>query len=305
MTDQKPLPDFAALAPDWRPMDRTTAAAWLASQGAPIEVHDDVAWQRGAGRFWGPALVFDPRDAAARPPKGPSPGYWLPVRPGQANAHVPWTMVDDLPGYGDHRIPEKKVRHRIRRAANLVECVVLDRPDLLLRQGWAIAQQANQRSGQPIPASAEAYGDEVRIRFAGDPQVVLAAVRDGRLLAWMLVQAVGPVVSCTKLFIGDEGFHLDIGVLLYWAALSAGSQLPGVVAAGLGPYYPEKPTLAFTKSRLGGHLVDIPVYAHMVPGLRCYLRRARPVTCIRIGGRHRDEDWGPELRGLPMWGPTG
>lgn len=299
-----PLPRFDHLAQGWQALTGPSVGEWLRDQGTTIAVHDGEAWRKARGRFWIPAHHFQAGPYQARPPRGPSPGHWIAVNPAEANAHIPWTMVDDLESYGDHRISDKKVRHRIRRASEAVDCIALDSPDLLLEQGWRVAQQASRRSRQPIPTTEDAFAEEVRRRFSSDPQLVLAIVCEDRLLAWMLVHAFLPVMSTHLLYIGDEGYQLDIGVLLYWAALTAGSALPGVTAAGLGPYYPEKPSLAFTKSRFGGHLVDIPVHSHLAPGLGRLLRRHRPVTCARLGGRHRDDDWGPELAGLPVWDPA-
>lgn len=299
-TTPKPLPDFTDLHPQWAIGTPETAARLLNTVGQPTLEHHGFFWERHRLRFLTPV---DHLQTHHRKPPPFNAGHWTTCAPEDATTRIAMILVTSLPGYGVDRL-HKDVRHRIRRAAERADCVALTSPDLLIDQGWPLARQSSAHSGQPIPADETSFRRAVLRRFDGDPQLVIAAVQHHTLLAWMTGHAVGSTLRMTELCLGDRARELNLGLLLYWALLNRATTLPGIEVAHLGPWFPERPNLMFTKRRLGARLVDVPARGHIRAPLRQVLARTQPVVFQRWGGAGMSGHRPDELRDLPLWDPT-
>lgn len=278
------LPDFQHLRPGWRSLSGDAAAGWHAQQFGPVVEHDGVMWTYNTYRFYTPLDQVAAAAEEARPPSGPRLGYWVTTTPGAASSWVPAELVVDLPKYAADRLPGKDARYRVRRAARKVECIAVTDPEILLAQGWELEAWAAARSGKPIAASVQDYRRQIVKRFETDPQLIVAAVDGDELLGYMASHAIGTMLRMTEIVVAERGRDLDVGILLYWATLQRATTVPGLRAAHLGPWYPERPNLRYTKSRLGVELMALPVRGHLSAPARPLLRRIRPVKYARLGG---------------------
>ena len=120
-------------------------------------------------------------------------------------------------------------------------------------------------------------------RFAVDPQLVIGAFHDDKLVAYAMSHAVGAWAHFTYLCAPSESMALGASDGLYWWTLKAWSATPGVTGVNLGMKLHERPGITAYKASFGAKPATLPVVGWVRWPLRTYLRTRRPLTASRLG----------------------
>jgi hypothetical protein len=200
-----------------------------------------------------------------------------------SNAWVPFELVPNLSSYSESRLTKNR-RREIRRSLELDEYRFLREPEQLLREGWKVVTSAAAISGQKIARSRRVYRAQIERRFSADPQLVIAGYHRGELGGYLMGHVIGQHATLSELYVASWARRSHLGSGLYWLALSELARVPGIDAAYLGMWFPEKPSLAFFKRSIGARIVDMPTAGDMRAPLAVALKRIRPNTYIRFGG---------------------
>jgi len=253
--------------------------------GRQLRQADGVLWAVSNSRFWVPLMTFDPIPGkGVHWPSHTALGFQAIVsEPERATGWVQYLLVPDLPTYGVARIG--KVRRReIRRAAEHFEFRVLDTPEILMAQGWRTLSEAASRSGQSTPGSEAVYRGQWEAIYNHEPPLVIAALREGVLHAYMVSYAAGGHVSFEQLAMDASARAHKAGAALYWLHLSLWSSVPGVEFASFGRPYPERDSIDFFKKSMGAQIAILPVVGRMRAPVRWFLKRQRPHAYERLVG---------------------
>lgn len=264
------------------------AAARDRELGRTVVEHRGRWWIRLAGGFYQPvALLAELDEAEATRPTPWCWGFRARLRPdaeARVNAAMPAHVLPNLRHHDLSRLA-KSQRRRVRRALDEFEVVALRSPRLLLEQGHAVAMEARERNPDvPLPERA-AFERWARSFFAPRRGLVLAALREGRLLAFNTNYAVGDVLYGDAVYAGREGQRHALAACLYHAAAIVAARRPELRTLVDGWHVRERPSLCEHKAALGLELVRLPTRAWFAPGVETLVRRLRPHGYYRLTGR--------------------
>ena len=273
-------------------LDEPSAAAWYESQGARVREHRGRMWVSaprylggGTPGFWVPVAGVAPLQAReiGRPSPG-ALGYRAVVAEAdQASGAAEWEFVNDLPTFDSHRLARDRVRS-VRRALERLEFRNLaDDPGPLIRSGFALATAAQARVGGHVADNPRLFERRVLDRFAADPQLIVGAFHDDKLVAYAMSHAIGAMAHFTYLCAPKEGMALGASDGLYWCTLKAWSATPGIAGVNLGMKLHERPGITAYKASFGAEPAVLPVIGWVRWPLRPYLRALRPLTASRLG----------------------
>lgn len=235
-------------------------------------------------RFWYPVGRIEalPPEQIGRPALVSS-GYRANVRSrAQGNALIPMTLVEDLPGYGAHRVARNE-RADLRRALRDNQYIRLSDPSVLAEQGWPVAREAAIRHGHWDHRDRRSFERTFTVRLERDSYWVLAGFRDGRLGGWFAAHALGETLYVDEICLGEAGRGWRVGLGLYWLTLRTAAAVPGIRRAWLGAWYPTLPSIVTFKRRFGASTVALPAIARVNPLLREVARRRSQTMYANLG----------------------
>ena len=286
----QPLPEACQ---DVRPVDPMTeeqAAGWLIALGATVDEFRGHFWTvraltHGGRGTWTPINEVQPLPARAIGwPRVDALSYWAVVDdPAAAQSSIGVVTFDDLAHFGADRIHVDR-RRSVRKGMGAFEFQILTSPEILLEQGWDLATQATALSGAVVEADRATFTGNLTKRFDADPQVVVAAIRDGRLAAYLTAHVIDETAICNRIFLHPEFRHAQVGSGLYWVALRHLARTPEIQRATFGLSYPDLPSLELFKYHMGATVIDHPVRSSARPGLAWRWRRTNPYLYMRTGG---------------------
>lgn len=201
-----------------------------------------------------------------------------------ANVATPVHILPELEGYGPERLCRRR-RQEIAKAERNVDLVVLDKPDIVLDQGYALALEAVARNPRNRPAPEAAFATWVEAAFAQPGPVVLGMLQGDRLLGVSFSFAIDGIAYSHQAFIGDFGRSLHLDLLCFHAEALIARQTPGVHTMVNGLHAPENEGLCAFKRRQGLVVAQYPSLTTMHPIAGSVIRYLRPHQFYRLTGR--------------------
>lgn len=201
-----------------------------------------------------------------------------------ANGSVPAHTLPDPQGYDLSRLSQTPRRH-VRQGMRGVDIVALEVPDLVLDQGYEVASAAHARDpGIDLPGP-DAFRRNIESYFSPRRGVILAALRDRRLLGFSMTFAVDRAAYHDMVYVDNEGLANRVPVCLFHAFATMVSRQPALVEVMHGLHVRDDDGLNEFKRRIGLAVSPLPARAWFARGLDQFLRRARPQKYYRFTGR--------------------
>jgi hypothetical protein len=278
---------------DWRtatlPMlAERDLARWMGAGGAKVVEGDGRYWQEVVPGFFQP-LHYLARFAASElvPPTRLCWGMRAVLAEADAaaaNVATPVHVLPDLAGYGPGRLDRRR-RQALAKAERHVEVVVLERPDMVLEQGYPLALEAATRNARNRPPPQANFSAWVKAAFDRPGPIVLAALDGDRLLGFSLSFAIDGVAYGHKAFIGDAGRRHCLDLLCFHVEALIAQRTPGIHTLVNGLHAPENEGLCTFKRRQGLIVAEFPSLTTMHPIAGSVLRYLRPHQFYRLTGR--------------------
>lgn len=277
---------------DWREatfpiMGEADLARWLVAGGATIAERKGRLWQRIVPGFYQP-LHFLARLKAA---EIACPGLWCwghravlsDADVGQANAMLPIYVVPELATYDSRRLDGRR-RNAINKAARTVDLVVLDRPDILLRQGRGIVHEAAARNRRNRSVADRRFSAWIEAGFSQPGPVFLAMLMGGTLVGFSVGFAIEGIAYYHQHFIGDAARSLNLDRFSFHATALMAQRTAGIHTVVNGLHVPESEGLTDFKASQGLVVAGYPSRALIQPWIGQLLRHYRPCQYYRLTG---------------------
>jgi hypothetical protein len=192
--------------------------------------------------------------------------------------------MPDLAGYGPERLDRRR-RQALAKAERSVDLVVLERPGIVLEQGYPLALEAAARNARNRPPPQASFAEWVKAAFDGPGPMVLGALDGGRLLGFSFSFAIDGVAYGHKAFIGDAGRRHCLDLLCFHAEALMAQRTPGIRTLINGLHTPENEGLCDFKRRQGLIVAEYPSLTTMHPVAGSVIRYLRPHQFYRLTGR--------------------
>lgn len=260
-------------------LDERQRAEWHQDRGAGVVEHKGRLWVQLTRGFFQPVhhLARLREDEATRP-------AWSCVSfrarlaeadVAAATGSIPVYLMERVDQYDLTRLSSRR-RQQISHAMRNLNVLALRAPALVLEQGYAIIEQAHARNpGIALPAMA-AFRRYLTLMFDPPRALVLAAVRDDRLLGFTYGFAVDTAVYHDYVYVGDEGLPHNVSLCLFHALATLAARRGSIRELMHGLHTPENPSLTEFKRRVGLAIVQLPARVWFAPGVGPLIRRFRP-----------------------------
>ena len=188
--------------------------------GREVVLHRGRWWVRVVPGFYQPVHLL----ARMRPDEATRPTLrcWglraslAPESAASANGSIPAHVLPDPRSYDAGRLAPSQ-RRKLRKHLPEFDVVALDRPDILLEQGYPIMREAHARNRRvPLPGRRQ-FERWVASYFSPRRGLVLAAFRHGRLLAFNTNSAVDGVAYGDTAYANAEGRRYALTTGLFHA----------------------------------------------------------------------------------------
>jgi hypothetical protein len=272
-------------------------AAWQEELGQRIVEHRGRYWTESGRGFFQPVhlLARLRRNEATRP----NPRCWgfrarLAAEDElHADASIPVHLLPDPQSYSLQRLSKRR-RQSIRSSMRDFDVVVLASPDLLIDQGYRLAEEAhanNPNAGLPAP---EGFRRKVESYFVPGRGLALAAVQHDRLLGFSLIHAIDGVAYDHSGSVGREGLERNVRLCMFHVVASIAQRSPSIGEVMNGFHVREAESLCAFKHDQGCEVVQLPARAWFAPLVEPVLRRMRPHKHYRLAGLERSGPAGTE-----------
>jgi hypothetical protein len=201
-----------------------------------------------------------------------------------ANVATPVHVLPDLAGYGPGRLCRRR-RQEIAKAERNVDLVVLEKPDIVVQQGYALALEAAARNPRNRPVPQAAFKTWVEDAFVAPGPIVLGMLLGNRLLGVSFSFAIDGIAYSHQAFIGCAGRSLHLDLLCFHAEALMAQQTPSIHTMVNGLHAPENEGLCDFKRRQGLVLAQYPSLTTMHPLAGSVIRHLRPHQFYRLTGR--------------------
>jgi hypothetical protein len=265
-------------------------AAWQEELGHRVIEHRGRYWIEVGRGFFQPIhpLARLRRDEATRPTRR---CWGFRARLAQedelhADASIPVHLLPDPQSYGLERLSGKRRRY-IRVSLRDFDIVVLASPDILIDQGYRLAEEAHAHNRNSDLQAPGAFRRKVESNFVPGRGLALAALQHDRLLGFTLVYAVDGVAYEHSGRIGREGLDRNVRLCMFHVVASIAQRSAGVVELMNGFHSREAESLCAFKHNQGCEVVQVPARAWFAPPIEPVLRRMRPHTHYRLAGIDR------------------
>lgn len=269
-------------------LSEAEAAARARELGREVVLHRGRWWMRVVPGFYQPVHLL----ARLRPDEATRPtlkcwGLRASLAPdfaASANGSIPVHVLPDPRGYDIGRLAPSQ-RRKLRKHAAEFDIVALDRPDILLEQGYLIMREAHARNARvPLPERRQFERWAVSY-FSPRRGLVLAALRHDRLLAFNTNSAVDGVAYGDTAYANAEGRRYALTTCLFHAFATVVSRCPSVDTLVDGLYARENHGLCHFKHALGLRVAHLPAQVWFARPAASLLRYARPHAYYRLTGR--------------------
>jgi hypothetical protein len=270
-------------------------AAWHEELGHRVVEHRGRYWSETGRGFFQPVhlLARLRRDEATRPTRR-CWGFRARLAHEDeldANASVPVHLLPDPQSYGLQRLSKRR-RQYIKAALRDFDVVVLASPDILIDQGYRLAEEAHANNQNVVVPSPGGFRRKVESYFVPGRGLALAAVEHDRLLGFSLIHAIDGVAYDHSGSIGREGLERNVPLCLFHAVASIAQRSDGVRELMNGLHSREAESLCAFKQSQGCEVAQLPARAWFAPLVEPALRRMRPHKHYRLAGLGRSSDAG-------------
>lgn len=201
-----------------------------------------------------------------------------------ANVEIPVHLVPNLPGYSLQRLSKRR-RQQVRTALREIDVVAVLAPDILIDQGYELAEEAHAQNAHVRLPSPSGFRRVIEFYLRPGRGLVLAAMRHGRLLGFTLSHGVDGAAYEHLGFIGHEGFKHNVSLALFHVLTLIAQRTPGTGDLANGLHAREQGGLCAFKRSQGLEVVRMPGRAWFAPMAERLLRRLRPHPYYRLTGR--------------------
>ena len=253
------------------------AAEYWADRGKATRLRGGVWWRHRGQGIWSPIDLLTPlaADHVRRPTSTALAAFAL-VSGEDSLGTYQHVAFQDIGSYGPVRVNRDR-RREVRRAMESHEFRLLESPEELIRQGWAMASEAAQSGHLWIPPDRKAYVQHCAELFRGTPAAVIAGFDEGgRLAGYMVSFAVGSNAYLEELFTAEWARRTFVGVGLYWCLASYWARVTGTTTIGLGRTVGGGHGVDRFKVAMGATVLDSPARARIQPLAAAYLTMRRP-----------------------------
>lgn len=253
------------------------AAEYWAARGKATRTRGGVWWRHRGQGIWSPIDLLTPLAAdRVRLPGTTALAAFALVSAEDSLGTYQHIAFQDVGLYGPDRVTRDR-RREVRRAMDSHGFRLLESPEELMRQGWAMASEAAQSGQLWIPPDREAYGHHCAELFRDTPAAVIAAFDEGgRLAGYTVSFSVGPNAYLEELFTADWARRTFVGVGLYWCLASYWACIAGTTTIGLGRTVGGGHGVDRFKVAMGATVVDSPARARIQRLTAAYLKVRRP-----------------------------
>jgi hypothetical protein len=207
----------------------------------------------------------------------------------QADGSLPVHLLTDVAGYREERLPHDARRYLRRLPSTGVRLVWVTDARLMRDQGYEVMMDWRRRVGRMrFAPDRERFIRSMERRLDDGSWLVLAGVRDGRLLGFMTAQVVDDTAYLYESKIATEGLRYRLSSALDHAAILAFQRGGSVSQVSAGLHQPELPGLTAYKLRQGFPVVHIATRVHVAKPVALFLRYRHPMKYYRMTGRMPD-----------------
>jgi hypothetical protein len=270
-----------------RSLSERDLARWRVERGERVVERRGRFWRMSRPAFWEPVhwLARLRGEEAARPAAGL--GFRAVLADADAalaTGAMPVHVLEPVGEWGPHLLSKNR-RHRLRKAARLVEIVELTDGRVLEREGYDVLASSLARTGAGAPPARGAYIRALARDGIGGPATFLGGLQDGRLVAYIGGWAVGPTAYFQRLHIHTDALSTQVGTALVFAFVEACQRGGEIIEVVNGLHSPEDESLTAYKEGIGFPVRRFPALVRLLPGLAPLLRGLRPHTAYRLTGR--------------------
>jgi hypothetical protein len=264
------------------------AAARMRELGREVVLHRGRWWVRVVPGFYQPVHLL----ARMRPDEATRPTLrcWglraslAPESAAAANGSIPAHVLPDPRGYDAGRLAPSQ-RRKLRKHLPEFDLVALDRPDILLDQGYPIMREAHARNRRVPLLGRRQFERWAASYFSPRRGLVLASLRHGRLLAFNTNSAVDGVAYGDTAYANAEGRRYALTTGLFHAFATVVSRSAGIDTLVDGLYARENRGLCHFKHALGLRVAHLPAQVWFARPAASLLRYALPHAYFRLTGR--------------------
>ena len=265
-------------------------AVWQEELGHRVVEHRGRYWVEMKRGFFQPIhpLARLSRDEATRP-SSRCWGYRARLTAedeAYADATLPVHVLPDPQSYGLQRLSGRRRRY-IKSFLRDFDVVVLDSPDLLLEQGYRLAEEAHAHNHEFALPEPRKFRRKIELYFVPGRGLAVAALRHDSLVAFDLIHAVDGVAYDHSGAVGREGLEHNVRYCMFYLVASIAQRSPGVRELMNGQHTPEVESLCAFKENQGCEVVQLPARAWFAPLVEPVLRRIKPRQHYRMVGPGR------------------
>jgi hypothetical protein len=270
-------------------------ALWQEELGHHVVEHRGRYWSENGRGFFQPVhlLARLRRDEATRPTRW-CWGFRARLAHEDelhADASIPVHLLPDPQSYSLQRLAKRR-RQYIKASMRDFDVVVLASPDILLDQGYRLAEEAHENNQNVVVPSPGGFRRKVESYFVPGRGLALAAVQDDRLLGFSLIHAIDGVAYDHSGSIGREGLERNVPLCLFHVVASIAQRSAGVGELMNGLHSREAENLCAFKQSQGCEVAQLPARAWFAPLAEPVLRRVYPQRHYRLAGIGRSSDAG-------------
>ena len=287
MTGDLPYRDASEAA--LQPMNEAEFAARRRRQGVRVLYRHGHYWEVMQPGFYQP--VHQLSRLALSEIRAPSYLRWglrATVRDqdrASANGAMPIHLLADISDYSLDSL-DKKQRDHVRRALGVVKIVQLTSPELLKEQGYEVLVESLSRTKHRLIPAKEVYLADNNRFMAGVGSIVLGALLNGNLCAYLEAVAVNTTAHILEAYHTHEALHNHVPAALVYQFVQVCRQGGIIREVARGQHMPEVPGLEQAKAHMGFPVVQVPAVIRMHPWLERLVRQQQPHAYYRLTGHY-------------------
>ena len=265
-------------------------ASWQEELGHRVVEHRGRYWVEAGRGFFQPVhpLARLRWDEATRP----TPWCWgfrarlVHADEPHADASIPVHLLPHPPSYGLQRLSKRR-RQYIKASLRELEIVVLASPDILLDQGYRLAEEAHANNRNFVLPEPGGFRRKIESYFVPGRGLALAAVQHDRLLGFSLIHAVDGAAYDHSGSIGREGLERNVPLCLFHVVSTIAQRSAGIDELMNGFHSREAESLCAFKQSQGCEVAQVPARAWFAPFVEPVLSRVYPDKHYRLAGLGR------------------
>lgn len=263
-------------------------ATWLVARGEKVVLHKGRYWLQNYPGFYSATHFLARRtpEEATRPCKA-CWGFRTALRDAdrsEANGSMPLHMISDVANYTEQTLGSRN-RNKLHKLRSQLRIAVLDRPDMLLEQGYDVLCSAHARNRYGRVPGRRAYQNMIKRYYDGGRCLVLGGLINEKLGGYLTGYAVGKTAYIDDLFLHSDYLrtNISLGLFFEWMQVCRRSETVHEVVHGM--HAREAPGLCHYKEELGISIVHVPTRIWFAPLAGKIVKMLRPHAYYRLTGR--------------------